>query len=119
MQIFMKIGHKKNRTLFFFMPLVNVFAADCTVATVYLILTLSELRTLTFFTAYDPAKVLFSTDPTSMVRPLVDFGCSNGTNTAMAPLMPTFHVSTGGQLVGELGTGRAPAAIKKRLFGIC
>ena len=31
MQIFMKIDHKKNRTLFFFMPLVNVFAADCTV----------------------------------------------------------------------------------------
>ena len=30
MQIFMKIDHKKNRTLFFFMPLVNVFAADCT-----------------------------------------------------------------------------------------
>ena len=31
MLIFMKIDHKKNRTLFFFMPLVNVFAADCTV----------------------------------------------------------------------------------------
>ena len=30
MQIFMKIDHKKKRTLFFFMPLVNVFAADCT-----------------------------------------------------------------------------------------